>query len=175
MTARPPGRQARSRRGGYSLMEFGVAVAVLGVIITVLLQRITAYQDGAELAARDQVLGSLRSALHLRVAGLVAQGRAGEIAQLANQNPMDHLAEKPRNYLGEYYAPEAAELAPGSWYFDRTTRVLVYMLKSHTLSVQKNSDLTKYKVVFSGLPKKNAKPPAPQDASEGVVLDQVFD
>jgi general secretion pathway protein G len=41
---------------------------------------------------------------------------------------MNWLAEKPGNYMGEYFNPKSEEIPPGSWYFDLQDRSLAYAL-----------------------------------------------
>jgi general secretion pathway protein G len=42
---------------------------------------------------------------------------------------MLRLAEKPMNYAGEFYGPDASGFEPGSWYFDKRDGTLVYVVR----------------------------------------------
>ncbi|MBI3229478.1 MAG: prepilin-type N-terminal cleavage/methylation domain-containing protein, partial [Burkholderiales bacterium] len=92
---------AGRRAVGFTLIEVAVTVAIIAVLAGLLLDRIMFYRDQAEQVAMQQVIGNLRSALHLQLALLLARNREQELLQLSQQNPMDWLAEKPSNYFGE--------------------------------------------------------------------------
>ncbi len=94
-------RPSASQRG-FSLLELAVVVSVIGVLAGALLSRVDLYQDRAEMAAMDNVVGAIRSGLNMKVGHLVATGRSSEMSKLITINPMDLLAQKPANYLGEY-------------------------------------------------------------------------
>lgn len=111
---------------GFSLLELIVVVCLVAVLATVLLDRLLRYQELAEKTAMEQTVGVLRSALALQFAGQVAVGGLDAAKGLARQNPMDWLAERPSNYIGALYDPGEADVAKGSWYFDRQNGHLVY-------------------------------------------------
>jgi hypothetical protein len=80
----------------------------------------------------EQAVSIIRSALHLQVAALIVKGRIEEIPRLAEQNPMSWLAERPKNYAGEYYAPRPEDVVSGTWCFDLKNRNLIYFARSNT-------------------------------------------
>jgi hypothetical protein len=122
-------RLERSRiSSGFSLLEFAVMAAIVGLLAAKLLRTETLYQEQAEKAAVEQMLGTLRSALHLQLAQLVANGNTAGIGSFVGQNPMDWLGEKPKNYVGVYYSPEAGKIESGNWYFDMGSKSLVYLV-----------------------------------------------
>jgi prepilin-type N-terminal cleavage/methylation domain-containing protein len=121
-------RQTARRIEGFSLLELIVVVVLVSVLLSVAIERLLVLQARAEHAAAGQVLDSLRSGLTIRVAELIAKGRVGEVSALAGSNPMDRLSERPANYLGELFGPDAAELRAGYWYFDSRDRLLVYLV-----------------------------------------------
>lgn len=111
------------------LMEVLVATVVIGIVATMLLSRLAYYQEMAEKANMEMTVAAVKSALRMRLAGMMLEGRAQEYPRLAEQNPMDWLEERPANYRGEL--PNAASLSEleGNWYFDRSARRLVYFVK----------------------------------------------
>ena len=113
--------------GGFSLLEFVVVVVIIGVLATLLLNRILFYQEQAEKTAMEQTLGTLRSALHLQMANLVVNGKSDVLVGLTKQNPMTWLSEKPANYVGEYYSPRPGMIKSGNWYYDMRDKNLVYL------------------------------------------------
>lgn len=124
-------RASKRVHRGFTLIELAVVVAVVGLLATALLSRISFYQELAEKVAMEQLLGTLRSALHLQIADSLVKGDKAAINRLADQNPMDWLAEKPNNYTGEYYTPQPRVVAAGNWYFDLHTKNLVYLANNH--------------------------------------------
>ena len=92
----------RKSQRGFSLLELAVVISVIGILAGTLLSRIDLYQDRAEMAAMENVVGAIRSGLNMKVGHLVATGRSSEMSKLITINPMDLLAQKPANYLGEY-------------------------------------------------------------------------
>jgi len=165
---------ARKQQCGAGLMEFGVAAAVLAILIFILLQRVQFYQGQAEQAAVATVVADVRSSLGAKLAQRYLPGKELDMAALAEQNPFDWLARKPANYLGEFFSPDERELEPGNWYFDRRGKVLVYLLnqrKTFGDAVQKR---LKFKVKLFRLPTSLAKPSGAPDTS-GVTFEPVTD
>lgn len=116
------------RAQGFTLIEFLVVIIIISTLGAVLLDRMWFYQEAAEKAAMEQMAGTLRSALHLQIAGKLIKGQTQAIPGLAEENPMDWLAEQPANYLGERFAPGPGEVAKGNWYYDLKDRQLVYVV-----------------------------------------------
>lgn len=118
------------RQRGFTLLELIVVVCIVAVLAGSLLSRIIWYQKQAEEAHRETVVGVIRSALGMKVAELVVQGRSSEISNLITLNPMDLLAQKPANYLGELNPTESGNISGGNWYFNRKLFLLVYSAES---------------------------------------------
>lgn len=140
-------RSSRRRHGrGYSLLEVVVVVIILAVLAGVLLQRLFHYQHDAELAAAQRIAAIVRTALTLKSAQLLVRGKSDEIAALVDRNPMELLAEKPQNYLGEFFAPDLRTLKKGSWLYDRKDKSLVYLLNNGKTFPAGMPNSLKYKV-----------------------------
>jgi hypothetical protein len=116
------------------------------------------------------LIGTLRSALHLQIADRLVKGKTGEFKQLADQNPMNWLAEKPKNYAGEYYTPKPGMIAAGNWYFDLQDKDLVYLANNyahlHTAAGEGNRLRFRTKLI-TNLP----DVPGSTPSVEGVVLE----
>ncbi|MBX3650448.1 MAG: hypothetical protein KF771_03605 [Burkholderiales bacterium] len=107
-------------------MELAVVAVVLSVLLGVLLERLTFYQEAAERARFEATLQAYKTALQIRLAELILERREGEARRLEVENPTLWLSERPTDYGGDYPArPEA-----GTWYFDGSARELVYVANS---------------------------------------------
>ena len=123
-------RRPAQRSTGFSLLELVVVIVLIGVLMAVAIDRLLVMKAQAESRAMEQVVGSIRSAITIRIVSLFVRGRSPDVADLAGSNPMLLLAEAPQNYLGELFGPDPATLAAGNWYFDARERVLVYLVES---------------------------------------------
>ena len=149
------GRRLRAGRG-FTLFELAVTVAVIGILVTVLLSRMGYYRAEAERLAFEQTVTALRAEVRLRTFALAIAGKSGEVGGLAGKNPMNWLAQKPPNYLGEFYSPDTKKLASGNWFFDRSDGLLVYLLNQSNTFDSEGSELLKFKVSLLQGSKKTA-------------------
>ncbi len=117
------------RRAGFTLLELLVVICIVAVLALHLNRRLQLLQVDAEHAAVEHVVGTLRSAVALEVASHVLRGEPASLRVLLDTNPMDRLAERPGNYLGELDAPDPTTVPGGQWYFDRGERVLIYRVR----------------------------------------------
>jgi len=100
-----------------------VVAVILSLLLGLLLERLTFYQEAAERARFEATLQAYKTALQIRIAELMLQRREGEARMLEVENPTHWLSEKPTDYGGSY--PQQPE--PGAWYFDEASRELVYV------------------------------------------------
>ena len=119
----------RGYQRGLSFLEFAVCMALMGIIVGVLLERALYYQEYAEKTAMEWTAANIRTGLRYKVAELILANRVSEIPTLADENPMNWLAERPGNYLGEL-DPAPAYEPKGQWYFDKRNRELVYTVNN---------------------------------------------
>jgi type II secretory pathway pseudopilin PulG len=105
-----------------------VVIALVAVFSGVLLKRFVMYQELAERAAMEQTVATIRSALHLQMAGMISRGRVADIPKLAAVNPFQLLAERQKNYAGEFFDPKG--VSPGNWYYDLRTGEVVYLIRN---------------------------------------------
>lgn len=119
----------RGDQCGASFVEFAVCMALMGIFVGVLLERALYYQEYAEKTAMESTAENIRTGLRYKVADLILANRVSEIQTLADENPMNWLAERPGNYLGELDSAPADE-PKGQWYFDKRNRELVYTVNN---------------------------------------------
>lgn len=114
---------------GFSMLELVLVIAVIALLATAGLNRLWALSVDAERVAMEQVLGSLRSAIGIKVANHIVRNDWQGLRALEASNPMDQLAEVPGNYLGTLASPDAAAIEANRWYFDSGSRTLVYRVR----------------------------------------------
>ena len=163
----------RTKGGGFSLFEFVVAMAIIALLTALVLNRLRSYQRDAEQVAVQRLVGTLRTALSVKIAQLSVANKEQELLSIIDQNPMDWLVEPPKNYHGEYYSPEEKTLPDGVWYFDHIAKELVYTTSEAKTFGHAERILLKFKVKFVHLPKQQGKTPGLPTVIKGAVLDQV--
>lgn len=119
---------AMSRTAGFTLLELVIVIAIISTLATVALQRLLPWMDEAERVAVLRVEGQLRSTLVMEAAQRIARGRSESITDLSGSNPVNFLLDPPNNYVGELDDGNPGSAPVRHWYFDGTTRRLVYRL-----------------------------------------------
>ena len=162
------------RNKGFTLIELVVVMIIISTLLAVLADRMWTYQEAAEKAAMEQMAGTLRSALHFQIADRLLNGKASDMAELAQDNPMQWLAAPPANYLGDRFAPKSGAVSKGNWYFDLKDRHLVYVVSrgEHFTPNKQGRKEVRYAVrlVFSNkTPQAGLENAAKQDIN-GVIL-----
>ena len=123
--------QSRGRLNrGFSLLELVVVIVIISILLTLAISRLLALQVDAERVAMETVAGTLRSAIGIKVAEHIVRHDIAGLKDMEGSNPMDRLAELPRNYLGALDSPDLSRLEGGNWYFDIRGRVLVYLVRN---------------------------------------------
>ncbi len=112
---------------GFSLLELVVVIVIIGILLVVAVNRLFPYLDEAERVAVLTVESQLKNTLVMEAAQRIVRGEAASIAELEYVNPMSLLLEAPANYLGSGRA-ETAELPERRWYFNESTKRLIYKL-----------------------------------------------
>lgn len=163
----------KEKKRGFTFFELAVSLVIMMILAAVFVNRLGVARQEADIAAAHKLVGILRAALQLRVSGLVVAHRTEEVAKFADENPMDWLAQKPKNYLGEYYSPEIATLPKGYWYFDRKDKMLVYLLNNEKTFAGSGPNLLKFKVKFPGDMKNQALAAETSFEGKSIALEEV--
>lgn len=127
---RPKKQNAAAADRGFSLLELVIVIVIISVLLSMAISRLIRLQVDAERVAMETVVGTLRSAIGIKVAEQIVKQDIAGLPRLVGSNPMDRLAEVPRNYLGEQDGVDPATLEDGNWYFDIRSRALVYLVRN---------------------------------------------
>ena len=126
MSKRQSSPLARDWSSGLTLIEFLVAIILIGILAGFALQRLLPLIGKAEAVAFATVVNQLDNALLLETAKRIAGGEGRSVPQLAGSNPMDLMLRPPDNYLGEKRILATQTLPERSWFFDPGRELLVY-------------------------------------------------
>lgn len=165
-------RQWHRAGSGFTLLEVVIVIAVICFMLSIVIDRLLYYMEMAEKVAMEQTVGILRSSLHLQTASLVARGRQEDLMLLAEQNPMEWLAEKPKNYDGEVDGVDSQSVVGGRWIFDKKEKKLIYVV--HNGRHFRTGNNAAKQVVFRVrlLYGNNGQAAVEKRFVEGVVLEQ---
>jgi len=114
---------------GFTLVELVVVISIMAVMATAALDRLFWYQGQAEKTAMEYTATMIKSGLWMKAASLMMSEHTSGIPTLTEQNPIDLLAQKPENYLGEMRNVKIEMLESGNWLYDASTHQIVYIVK----------------------------------------------
>ena len=123
-------RSGKSGDDGFSMLELVAVIVVISFLLVIAISRLLALQVDAERVAMQTVLGTLRSAIGMKVAESIVRNEVPGLRVLVGGNPMDRLAELPSNYLGELKGADPVQQETGNWYFDSAAKTLVYLVRN---------------------------------------------
>ncbi len=124
-------RKRAASESGFTLMELVVVIIIVVVLMGVALDRFRFYQELAEKVAMEEVVRALDSALILQYGKIMTRGKASDVATLVQDNPMNWLQKRPRNYAGEFFNSSPQSVESGNWLFDLKSRELIYVMRNH--------------------------------------------
>lgn len=157
---------------GFTLLELAGAAALCSLLAGILLDRLEAYAGESEHVAAKQLVGTLRTALALRSAQAAASGGQAALLSVAHENPVDWLAKRPGNYLGEYFSPDETQLSKGNWYFDKASRTLVYLPAASKSFSSETPKFLRFKVKLLRVPEL-IETDGRSRGTQGLVLEQM--
>jgi len=103
-----------------------VAVMLIGIFITVFVQRVILLTVAAESTSLDQTIRNLRMGMMLYSSEQLLQGKPEYIEKLAESDPFDVMDTQYGNYGGTKTAEEITKAQPGQWFYDSDNHELVY-------------------------------------------------
>lgn len=122
-------RHMLSTTRGFTLLESIVVISIVAVMATAALDRLFWYQGQAEKTAMEYTASTIKSSLWMSAANRMMAENTADIATLVTRNPMDLLAEKPENYLGEIHNVKTELLEGGNWVYDKATHQIIYIVR----------------------------------------------
>ena len=121
---------------GVSVTQFLLLLLLVGILISVAVDRIWSLREEAERVGVIHLVASMRSALAAKMSEIVIKEGAEGWVALAGSNPMALLDDKKSNAFSESRLPWSYEGEGGSkpyneimlkhWYFDRDRGELIY-------------------------------------------------
>ncbi|MHB8743353.1 MAG: prepilin-type N-terminal cleavage/methylation domain-containing protein [Sulfuricaulis sp.] len=116
--------------GGFTLLELVIVIVIISILLVLAISRFLALQVDAERVSMETMVGTLNSAIGMKVAESIVKSKVADLPSFAGSNPMDLLAQLPPNYLGELDGVDPATLEDGNWYFDKRAKLLVYLVRN---------------------------------------------
>jgi hypothetical protein len=110
-----------------SHLESALYVIIAATLAALLLHHLLQLSEAAEKAAVGATIARLQSALYVRAAKAVLEGKPRGAWE--DRNPLKLARVEPPNYLGEFDNPDLATLEPGNWLYDRGQHELVYLVR----------------------------------------------
>ena len=117
-----------NKQNGFTLLELVVVIIIISILGLFAIDRVLAIRVAAEQASIKQLVGTIKSALGLKVAELVLEGNMLAVARLDKSNPILLLSQVPTNYTGEKDDSHSI-IEPGTWYFNKKQNALVYNVR----------------------------------------------
>jgi len=117
-------------RRGFTLLELVVVICIISLLAVVALGYYRKLLIEVEQTTLEYNVGSLRSALAMQFAAYYVAGRLEGIQTLIEDNPMEFLTQKPKNYLGSLTVRQAHNIQSGHWYYDNEAKLLIYLVQN---------------------------------------------
>lgn len=126
-----------ARQAGTSQLQVILVIALILVFTASLLHELQLFLKESEKVQVERVLDGVNQSINSLITKQIARDSMMTLADYDGSNPMRLLALEPAAYRGEYSDADAT-LQPGSWYFNKTNRQLVYQLRDPAKISNKN-------------------------------------
>lgn len=110
------------------LFRFVVLIILILILLGVFTTRVWKLRIAAERVGVAHTIGSLQSAVGIKLSEQLVKSGIGMLPSLHHSNPMLLWNPPPHNYLGEFNTINAP-METGIWYFDIDTKMLVYRVR----------------------------------------------
>lgn len=117
-----------NKQRGFTLLELVVVIIIISILGLFAIDRVFAIRIAAEQASVKQLVGTIKSALGLKVAQLALEGNMVAVSKLDKSNPLLLLSQTPANYIGEKDNSNNI-IEPGVWYFNKKQNALIYNIR----------------------------------------------
>ena len=117
---------------GFSVFELVAFIILASIVYAGAVNRFAQFPGQAERANFLAISTQLKSAINVEMMLGVGTGRISSPERLVGANPMDLMLEPPSNYLGAFNQLNTAGMQRRVWYFDNSTRELVYLASDPT-------------------------------------------
>ena len=124
-------RRAR-HSSGFSVFELVAFIILASIVYAGAVNRFAQFPGQAERANFLAISTQLKSAINVEMMIGVGTGRISAPERMVGANPMDMMLEPPSNYLGAFNQLNTAGMQRRVWYFDNSTRELVYLASDPT-------------------------------------------
>jgi len=116
-----------------------LVIALILVLISTLLSELKEFYEESEQVQMQAVLDSLNSSVNSLVTEQIVAGDLNSLAGYQDTNPMQLLTSSGFNYSGEF-SGSGVRPEPARWYFNTTSRHLVYQLRDSSKVAQQGGN-----------------------------------
>lgn len=174
MTVQKRYQASLNKQHGFSLFEMVVVVLLIGVLVSIAIDRLLLLQIEAERVSVRHVIGALESAVYIQTAEIVLKQGLAAMSKLENTNPMNYLGEQPYNYRGVKTADESRKVPAANWYFDAENDELVYKVKNKKYFVSEKQHEARIRLKLSLLYREGNETDE-SSAIQGVRLEKLHE
>jgi len=112
-----------------SRIELALAITLMAVFVAMFLDKANGVLARVEQSAVTTRISQLQTVLSVKLFEHIVRSDLEEFLVLEGSNPMRLVAEPPEDYAGELDAPDLRAMRPGTWYFDPSSKHLVYRVR----------------------------------------------
>lgn len=124
----PTGVGKAKSNAGFSMFEMVAFIIISAIVYSTAVNRFNEFPEAAERANFLAVVTQMQTGINLEMMLGFTTGSTTNIQAYANLNPMDMLLKTPNNYLGAFDQVAVEGMPRRSWYFDNSSRELVYLI-----------------------------------------------